>query len=157
MLLDQHGQPFRFTPAMPVQSYVTWTVAAPTAPGAGFWRAATCDEVDCPAWAGGWVSKIDEATPLGHAQAAYLRSDRTRRSSEERGPDGLTWFTYAAGQTCFQAAEHRVRAGRPPCSSSVAGTGGPTSAAAGSTTETTSGSTISHHTNSGSSPPNNRE
>jgi len=114
MLLDQHGQPFRFTPAMPVQSYVTWTVAAPTAPGAGFWRAATCDEVDCPAWAGGWVSKIDEATPLGHAQAAYLRSDRTRRSSEERGPDGLTWFTYAAGQTCFQAAEHRVRAGRPP-------------------------------------------
>ncbi len=106
------GQVNRIPPAMPVQNYVTWQVTAPAGPG--FWRAATCEEVDCPRHLNGWVSKIDETTTLGQQQAGYIRRDRTRRHTEETGPDGLTWFRFPAGQACYEASQHRIRNDRPP-------------------------------------------
>ena len=103
----------RATPAMPVEQYVTWQVTSPIGPG-GFWRPATCEEVDCVNHLQGWVSKIDESTPLGQQQAAFIRADRSRRHTEERGPDQLTWFRFPAGQDCFQTDQHQIRNSRPP-------------------------------------------
>lgn len=98
---------------LPVQSYISWEMRAPVG-GGSFWRPATCEEVDCPRWLGGFIARIDESTTLGQAQAAYLRADRSRRHTETRSPEGLTLFTFQAGQRCFRADEHRVRTDRPP-------------------------------------------
>lgn len=101
----------RVKPRLPVQSYISFEVRSPL--GADFWRKATCEEVDCPRFLQGWVSRIDEGTTLGQAQAAYIRSDRSRKALEVRTPEGLTEFRYPPGQTCFRADEHRIRNDRP--------------------------------------------
>jgi hypothetical protein len=78
------------------------------------WRPATCAEVDCPHYLGGWDSIIDETDPdLGQAQAHHIRHDSGRRFTEERNAVGLTIFHFEPGQTCFDAATHRTLLGRP--------------------------------------------
>jgi hypothetical protein len=96
----------RIPPNMPVQAYRTFEI---TSPLATHWRRATCEEVDCANYLHGWRSVIDESTELGQGQAHYIRHDTSRRHTEERRPDGLTEFTFEAGQTCFQAAAHKVQ------------------------------------------------
>jgi hypothetical protein len=71
-------------------------------------RPATCEEVQCEAWVNGWVSAIDETTPLGRQQAEYIRQRSGRTFVVHVGEDGLTRFTFAPGQTCFQSGDHRV-------------------------------------------------
>lgn len=102
----------RIKPRLPVQAYTSWEVRAPLAQTQDFWRKATCAEVDCPRYLGGFVARIDETTTLGQAQATYLRKDRTRRAVESRDT-GLTVFTYGPGTICFKADEHLVRTERP--------------------------------------------
>lgn len=99
---------FRIEPQMPPEAYKTYTVAMPLAT---HWRPATCAEVGCKAYLYGWRTIVDERTELGQRQAHYIRHDRSRRHSEERQPDGVTAFTFGAGQTCFR--EHKTRLGRP--------------------------------------------
>jgi hypothetical protein len=101
----------RQPPLMGVEKYVTWSVSAPR--NGDFWVAATCEEVECGGWSTGWVSRIDETTELGQAQAAYIRADRSRRHTERRTPEGLTEFVFPPGQPCFQSDRHRARTGRP--------------------------------------------
>jgi hypothetical protein len=88
----------------------------PQDPTLDFWRAATCAEIECDGWRLGFALRIDEATPLGQAQAAYLRADRTRRAVESRDPLGLTVFTYEPGQRCTASDDirHRVPVEREP-------------------------------------------
>lgn len=100
----------RINPNMPVTAYRTFEIRSPLAT---HYRPATCAEANCGAYLNGWVSLIDEATERGQAQAHYIRHDATRRHSEEKRPDGLTAFTFEAGQTCFAADKHRVPIGRP--------------------------------------------
>lgn len=107
------GKVNRFQPRLAASSYVTYAVQTPLEMP-GFWRKGTCEEVDCPRWLQGWVSRIDETTELGQAQAHYIRHDKSRKHIESRTADGLTEFRYPPGQTCFRADEHRVRADRPP-------------------------------------------
>lgn len=97
----------RFHPLLPVQAMQTYSVAQPLAT---HWREATCKEVDCKYWQLGWVTLVDERTGLGQAQAAYIRRQSGREFREERRADGLTEFTFAAGQRCFR--QHRVPLGR---------------------------------------------
>jgi hypothetical protein len=95
-------------------------------PLATHWRPATCAEVDCPAYLQGWRSVVPEGSP----QAAYIRSDRSRRHREESTvgvwddttstwrvrdlrAEGLVGFWFEAGQTCFAAGDHRVPLDRP--------------------------------------------
>lgn len=92
------------------------------APLDSHWRAATCAETDCDAYAYGWRTTLDETTRLGHNQAAYLRAD-TRHHTETRDDAGLTVFTYPPGQPCFLADDHRVPLDRPEILRVVTGYG----------------------------------
>lgn len=87
----------RIQPLAPVQAYRTFGV---TAPLATHFRPATCEEVDCPGFLNGWITRAttDE-------QADYIRR-HSGRSFEEREPNV---FLFKAGQTCFGASFHRIR------------------------------------------------
>lgn len=63
---------------------------------------ATCEQVRCDAWRYGWESAVDEATPLGQMQAAYIRESSGRTYAELRRGDGLTVFRFDSGQRCFE-------------------------------------------------------
>lgn len=98
----------RIPPVGPAAAYKTYQVLAPKAT---HFRPATCTEVECPNQALGWRTVIDENTDLGQKQGYYIRKESGRRFVEERMPDGLTSFTFEAGQTCF--TDHQVSLERP--------------------------------------------
>ncbi|MDT0377227.1 hypothetical protein RM572_00355 [Streptomyces sp. DSM 42041] len=96
-------QPFRLTPALPTKAYKTYRIAQ--APDR-LVRAA-CEQVGCAAWRYGWETTVDEATPLGAEQAAYIRRQSGRTFRELRTGTGLTVFRFEPGQRCF--ADHKTR------------------------------------------------
>jgi hypothetical protein len=98
----------RLQPALPAAGMQTYAALLPLAT---HWRPATCGEVDCQTQAGGWVTRVDEATDLGQRQAHYIRAESGRAFTEER-EGGLTVFTFPAGQECF--ATHQMPLERPP-------------------------------------------
>lgn len=100
----------RIEPAMPAAAYKTYAIVAPRST---HWVAATCAEAECAHHLYGWQSVIDETSELGQRQAYYIRKVSGRAYREERRPDGLTTFTFEAGQPCFNAAKHRRRLDRP--------------------------------------------
>jgi hypothetical protein len=100
--------PFSIQPAMGPAAYKTFAIRAPLAT---HWNILTCADAGCEAHEYGWDSLIDETTGLGRRQAAYIRGEAARRFTEERQADGLTRFSFPAGQRCF--AEHKTRNTRP--------------------------------------------
>lgn len=74
------------------------------------WVRTACETVGCGSWRYGWETHIDEATPLGRDQAAYIRTQSGRTFTEWRTAAGVTIFVFEAGQRCF--AEHRTRPAR---------------------------------------------
>lgn len=62
---------------------------------------AACEQVRCHNRQFGWESAIDEATPLGRAQAHYIRHQSGRTFTERRTAAGLTVFRFEPGQRCF--------------------------------------------------------
>lgn len=100
----------RIEPAMPADAYKTYAIVAPRST---HWVDATCEQVDCAHYLHGWQSVIDEATELGQRQAYYIRKQSGRRFTEARREDGLTAFTFEAGQACFDAGKHQRRLDRP--------------------------------------------
>lgn len=94
--------PFRpRDPRMPVEAYRTWSVQSRPDK-----RVKTvCERVGCPQWRSGWESVIDESTPLGKSQAAFIRSSR-RTFREQKTAAGLTVFRFEPGQRCF--ADHQT-------------------------------------------------
>lgn len=90
-------QPNRIQPPMPSAAYQTFQV---TAPLATHFRPATCEEVDCPNYLNGWMTRAQT-----QEQADYIRR-HSGRSFEERESNV---FVFAAGQTCFGASHHRIR------------------------------------------------
>jgi hypothetical protein len=71
---------------------------------------AACEDVRCENWRHGWETHVDEATPLGREQAAYIRRLSGRTFTEHRTGAGITVFRFSSGQRCF--AEHRTRPAR---------------------------------------------
>ena len=94
----------RIPPALPPGAFRTYQIAAPLRT---HWRPATCAEYECDAYLHGWTSLIDERTELGQAQAHYIRREAGRRFTEERRPDGLTEFSFEAGQQGFGIGSRR--------------------------------------------------
>jgi hypothetical protein len=92
-------------------------------PLATHWRAASCADVACDPYLYGWRTTVDTTTDLGRAQADHIRHRAGRAYTEDTGADGLTYFTFEAGQTCFQAADHRVPLDRPQIMQVVTGYG----------------------------------
>ena len=76
-------------------------------PLATHWREATCEEVGCPHYFGGWQTIVPTESP----QAQYIREMSERRFEEQRKGD-LSRFVFPAGQECFQ--EHRIQIERDP-------------------------------------------
>ena len=97
----------RIEPRLPVTAMKTYEVAAPLLT---HWRNASCSEKKCPAYTEGWITACDETTTLGAAQADYIRHNSGRSFTETR-EDGLTVFTFAPGQDCFE--QHLIKIGRP--------------------------------------------
>lgn len=96
------GAPFRpRDPRMPVEAYRTWSVQSRPDKRVK----SVCERVGCPQWRSGWESVIDESTPLGKDQAAFIRGSR-RTFKEQRTAVGLTVFRFESGQRCF--ADHQT-------------------------------------------------
>lgn len=93
----------RIDPAMPVGAYQTYQIRAPRDVGAK----SACEQANCQAWRYGWESSIDESTPLGQQQAAYIRAQSGRTFRELKTEAGLTVFRFEPHQRCF--AEHGTR------------------------------------------------
>lgn len=99
----------RIMPGLPAQAYKTYQIVAPPV---SHWRPATCQEAGCGAYERGWQTRIDETTELGARQAHYIRKVAGRRFTVDRSVEGLTVFTFEAGQVCFQ--RHQVPLEREP-------------------------------------------
>ncbi|MEV7140767.1 hypothetical protein [Streptomyces tauricus] len=97
------GEPFRLQPVGPADAYQTFALRTRS----DRQIKAVCEQVNCPAWRGGWESVIDERTDLGRGQAAYIRQTSGRTFREQPRADGMTVFRFDSGQRCF--AEHRTR------------------------------------------------
>jgi hypothetical protein len=88
--------------------YKTYRISLPTAT---HWVEVSCEDAECPHYASGWKTLVDERTELGAKQAHYIRRDSGRSFTEERTPIGGTAFVFRPGQPCF--TKHRVRGERP--------------------------------------------
>lgn len=99
----------RIMPQGQVQDYQTFQVARPR-DGA---VVQACKDAGCPNWTHGWKTVVDERTPLGRAQAHYIRYQSRRDFKESKmadgvaPEDGVTIFTFAPFQRCFE--EHLTR------------------------------------------------
>jgi hypothetical protein len=94
-------------PNMPAHSYKTYEVRQPLAT---HFRPASCVEVDCQAYANGWISTIDVSTELGQKQANYIRLSSGRHYAASENGTAVT-FHFASGQACFTT--HHIPLGRP--------------------------------------------
>lgn len=82
---------------------------------------ATCEEVECEFWLDGWVTGVEEYTPLGERQATYIRANRKGQYTESKGAyvEGFwrpeaTAFKFKPETTCFNASNHARRLEREP-------------------------------------------
>jgi hypothetical protein len=97
-------EPFRLMPAMRPSDYKTYKILAPRRTHFG---PASCEDVECPAYAKGWSTLIDESTELGKKQAHYIRKMSGRGFTESRTSAGLTDFVFRPGQPCFRQHVYR--------------------------------------------------
>lgn len=101
---------FRIQPGMVMSSYKTYALKAPPAT---HWKAATCKDVDCEAYANGWITRIDASTELGRAQLNYIRLQSGRHYMDNTKPgSNIVELWFRAGQKCF--AQHKVPLDREP-------------------------------------------
>ena len=99
---------FRIDPKLPAEAMKTYAIHAPIST---HHRKATCQEVDCDAYAHGWKTVLDVTTDLGVRQAKYITGKSGRAHSVvNRGL--AVEFTFPAGQECF--ASHTVPLEREP-------------------------------------------
>ena len=64
-------------------------------------RPATCAEVECDAWAHGWVTRV----PVDSEAALYIAAGHSGRAYTQTAPGE---FRFSPGQVCFGASEHRL-------------------------------------------------
>lgn len=108
--MDSPG-PFRIAPRMAPAAYKTYALQLPKVT---HYRKATCQEVECEAYARGWVTKIDVSTPLGQRQARYIVDHSNRKFTETTAINSsvIREFMFPHGQQCF--ADHQVPLEREP-------------------------------------------
>lgn len=101
----------RIAPLMSAGHYKTFEWKRPLKT---HWKIVDCAYVNCASYEQGWVTTVDENTTLGKQQAFYIRHDKSRKHSETKTPEGLTCFTFPAGQECFNSLRHRAPVAREP-------------------------------------------
>ena len=77
-------------------------------PAAPHREAATCAEVDCPHYLGGWMTIVAVDSP----QERYIRKDSGRQFRVEKTSDSILTFVFTPGQRCFR--QHTTLNGKPP-------------------------------------------
>ena len=100
---------FRIQPKGSPQAYKTYALFQPKKTHT---RVATCQEVECDAYANGWKTIVDVSTKLGQKQANYIRLHSGRSFSVTYQTATLIHFVFKPGQKCFR--EHRVSLQREP-------------------------------------------
>lgn len=101
-------QPFRIEPNAGPEFFRTFQIVSPIAT---HWRPATCKEVGCRKWEGGFRSSIDVSTDIGQRQAAYIETQSGRHFLRTQ-TGSIMVYDFHPGQPCF--TEHRVPLERPP-------------------------------------------
>lgn len=91
------------------QAFKTYEIVAPLT---SHFRPATCEEVECRAYANGWKTTVLPGQPE-HAQVLAL-AGRYRWTGPENNANGTVTFTFPPGQRCFRQAQHRVPLEREP-------------------------------------------
>ena len=86
-----------------------WRIDRP--PGLGYWKEASCAEVDCLNHRHGWRTIIP-ANDIPNIE--WVR--KSRMGFREEGGDGLIIFIFAPGQECFDGrlGRHKVALERDP-------------------------------------------
>src|SRR4051812_24272428 len=102
MVYDPANGVSRMQPAMPVGAMQTFQILAPRET---HWRTASCAEIGCHAYLGGWVTPV----LAGSGDEALLRSAGRKWVRIERVEGGYLHYHFAAGTRCLGAARHRVR------------------------------------------------
>jgi hypothetical protein len=95
-------EPIRPQPLLPSAARKTYSIVGGKVP----MRRAACDEVDCPNYLRGWVTRLDETTPQGQYLGKLARQSGRRFLEEREGV--LTVLRFSAGQECFGATEHEL-------------------------------------------------
>lgn len=94
-------------PRLAAADFKTYEILAPMPT---HFRPATCREIECRGYIGGWSTSLTADDP----RCDYIRRSSGRRFREERNPDGTVTFLFEPGQMCFRASEHRVSLEREP-------------------------------------------
>lgn len=101
---------FRIEPKLPASAVKTYAIHAPIST---HYRKASCQEVDCEAYAQGWATRIDPTTELGKRQLNYIRLKSGRAFHDVTTIDTpIVTLIFNAGQQCF--AGHQVPLEREP-------------------------------------------
>ena len=69
---------------------------------------ATCADVDCPHYLGGWMTIVAVDSP----QERYIRKDSGRQFRVEKTSDSILTFVFTPGQRCFR--QHTTLNGKQP-------------------------------------------
>lgn len=95
----------RIEPALPAAAMKTYRISAPLAT---HWRPATCEEVDCAHYTGGWATTV----MVDSADEAAIRGSGRHWAARELQPGGFVRYTFPPGQPCFAASAHKLRVDR---------------------------------------------
>lgn len=90
----------RIEPQGRVQDYKTFQVMSPLST---HWRPATCKEIDCPDYLGGWRVRIDALPP----DMLHAAKTTGRKYTELHVSEHENYFVFEAGQPCFRESQHR--------------------------------------------------
>jgi len=85
-----------------------------TAPLETHWRPATCEEVECKAYAQGWTHDAPPGSD-GEARIRKVYDSEIRRGkvTTSTTPEGFIRFNFPAGTACFRRVWHKLPLERP--------------------------------------------
>jgi hypothetical protein len=67
-------------------------------PRPGWWKKATCKDINCPQYENGWITVL----PTSRVDLIQAIKESGWHYTEERAGDGLVQFMFPAGQTCYR-------------------------------------------------------
>jgi hypothetical protein len=104
----------RIEPVIPVQKMQTYKISKPVATHT---RPATCEEIDCPDFLNGWVTRLPHGDPritfLRQACAGRVDGHRRQMIEVTRIDSAEREFLFNPGQPCLKATTHRKDLERP--------------------------------------------
>jgi hypothetical protein len=91
----------RIAPLGKVQDYRTFQIIAPASTHR---RKATCAEVNCKEYLGGWRVRVEGLPP----EMLHTAKTSGRKFTELHVTEKENWLVFEAGQDCFKASQHTV-------------------------------------------------